>query len=99
MLARGNLDFEPPDLESFPCLKLAMEAAQAGGSAPVVLNASNEVAVAAFLAGRLPFTGIAELVAAMLEQTAPGPVDSLEAVLALDKRVRAVAETRLAAAA
>lgn len=99
MLARGNLDFEPPDLESFPCLGLAMQAAKAGGGAPVVLNAANEVAVAAFLAGRLSFTGIAELVAAMLEQTQTGPVNSLEAVLALDKRVRAAAETRLAAAA
>ena len=99
MLARGNLDFEPPDLESFPCLKLAMEAAQAGGGAPVVLNAANEVAVAAFLAGRLSFTGIAELVTTMLEQTETRPVNSLEAVLALDKRVRAAAETRLAALA
>ena len=51
------------------------------------------------MAGRLSFTGIAELVAAMLEQTQTGPVNSLEAVLALDKRVRAAAETRLAAAA
>jgi len=59
MLARGTLDFEAPDMEAFPCLKLAMQAAEAGEGAPVVLNAANEVAVAAFLDERLPFTGIA----------------------------------------
>ena len=88
VLARGSLDFEPPDLEAFPCLGLAMQAARSGGGAPVVLNAANEVAVTAFLAGRLPFTGIGELVEAMLERVEAGRADTLEAVLALDKHTR-----------
>jgi len=99
MLARGSLDFEPPDLDAFPCLGLAMQAARAGGGAPVVLNAANEVAVAAFLAGRLAFTGIAELVDAMLGRVDAGRADSLEAVLALDRRVRETAEHYLTALA
>ena len=99
MLARGNLDFEPPELDAFPCLRLAMQAARTGGGAPVILNASNEVAVAAFLAGGLPFTGIAELVDSMLERTDAGRADSLEAVLALDRRVREGAERYLTALA
>ena len=55
----GSLTFEPPDVDAFPCLRLAREAAVAGGTAPCVLNAANEVAVHAFLDGRLPFLGIA----------------------------------------
>src|SRR5919109_938356 len=58
----GALTFEAPDLDSFPCLRLAPEAAAAGGTAPCVLNAANEVAVHAFLAGDLPFTGIARVI-------------------------------------
>ena len=58
----GRLTFEAPDEEAFPCLRLAREAAQAGGTAPCVLNAANEVAVHAFLDGGLPFTGIAEVI-------------------------------------
>ena len=99
VLARGSLDFEPPDLEAFPCLGLAMRAARAGGGAPVILNAANEVAVAAFLAGRLAFTGIAELVETMLERIDAGRADSLETVLALDRRVREAAENYLTALA
>jgi 1-deoxy-D-xylulose-5-phosphate reductoisomerase len=76
-----------------------MHAARAGGSAPVVLNAANEVAVSAFLAGRLRFTGIAELVAGVLAGLGSGKVDSLEAVLALDQQARNAAEARLTAAA
>jgi 1-deoxy-D-xylulose-5-phosphate reductoisomerase len=56
------LEFAAPDTEAFPCLRLAREAGEAGGSAPCVLNAANEVAVAGFLAGELPFLGIAEVV-------------------------------------
>jgi 1-deoxy-D-xylulose-5-phosphate reductoisomerase len=58
----GELTFEQPDLDAFPCLRLAREAGEAGGTAPCVLNAANEVAVAAFLEGRIAFTGIAEVV-------------------------------------
>ena len=99
VLARGSLDFEPPDMDAFPCLRVAMLAARAGGGAPVVLNAANEVAVAAFLAGRLAFTGIAELVEAMLERVDAGRADSLEAVLDLDRRVRDTADHYLTALA
>src|SRR3954470_15043999 len=58
----GRLTFEPPDVEAFPCLRLAREAAAAGGTAPCVLNASNEIAVSAFLEGELSFLGIAEVI-------------------------------------
>ena len=68
-LARlGALEFCVPDLQRFPCLRLAYEALEAGGAAPVVLNAANEVAVEAFLAGRLPFVGIPRLVERMLAE-------------------------------
>ena len=99
VLARSNLDFEPPDMEAFPCLGLAMQAARAEGGAPVILNAANEVAVAAFLAGRLPFTGIAELVAEMLDKMDAVRADTLVAVLALDRRARDKAESYLTALA
>ncbi len=62
LAAAGELTFEHPDLETFPCLRLAREAGEVGGTAPCVLNAANEVAVAAFLAGELPFAAIAEVV-------------------------------------
>jgi 1-deoxy-D-xylulose-5-phosphate reductoisomerase len=74
-LARlGRLTFEAPDLEAFPCLRLAREAAAAGGTAPCVLNAANEVAVAAFLEERLPFTGIADVIERALEAVPARPV-------------------------
>ena len=63
----GQLTFEAPDLEAFPCLRLAREAAEVGGTAPCVLNAANEVAVHSFLAGELSFTGIAEVIDRTLE--------------------------------
>ena len=99
ILARESLDFEPPDLEAFPCLKLAVRAAEAGEGAAVVLNAANEVAVAAFLAGRLSFTGIADLVAAALDDVPRSRCAALDEVLALDRRAREAAETRLTALA
>jgi 1-deoxy-D-xylulose-5-phosphate reductoisomerase len=98
ILVRETLDFEAPDLEAFPCLKLAMQAAEAADGAPVVLNAANEVAVAAFLAERLSFTGIAELVEATLDDVSRSHCDNLEDVLALDRRARAAAERRLTVA-
>src|SRR5205814_1939612 len=67
LAAVGELTFEEPDLETFPCVRLAGEALAAGGTAPCVLNAADEVAVAAFLDGELPFTGIAEVVARALD--------------------------------
>ena len=99
VLARGRLDFEPPDNKTFPCLKLAVQAIRAGKGAPIVLNAANEMAVAAFLSGKLAFTGIAELVDAMLDEVEAVQSGSLEEVLALDQRARAAAEVRLTALA
>jgi 1-deoxy-D-xylulose-5-phosphate reductoisomerase len=64
----GSLNFEPPDEDAFPCLRLAREAAAAGGTAPCVMNAANEVAVAGFLDGQLPFTGIPELIERALDR-------------------------------
>ena len=61
LAAVGELSFETPDEETFPCLRLAREAGAAGGTAPAVLNAANEVAVEAFLAGEIPFTAIPEV--------------------------------------
>lgn len=94
--AVGRLDFEPPDPRRFPCLALAEAAARAGGDRPAVLNAANEVAVAAFLAGRLDFPGIARINGAVLEALAPGPADSLEGVLAADRAAREMARAMIA---
>jgi 1-deoxy-D-xylulose-5-phosphate reductoisomerase len=86
-----HLEFEPPDLTTFPCLRLAYEAGRAGGSAPAWLNAANEVAVAAFLDGHLPWAAIAEVVAETLEVHEPTNLVQVEDVLAADAlaRVRA----------
>jgi len=80
LAAVGELTFETPDLETFPCLRLAREAGEAGGTAPCVLNAADEVAVEAFLGGRIPFTMIAEVVERTLEAlpaSTPGHFDDL----------------------
>lgn len=91
----ARLDFEPPDESRFPCLALARHAALAGGSAPAMLNASNEVAVGAFLSGQAGFTQIAEITADVLNHLEVTPVDTLEAVLAADARARVAAESWL----
>ncbi|WP_163650008.1 1-deoxy-D-xylulose-5-phosphate reductoisomerase [Modicisalibacter sp. 'Wilcox'] len=91
----ARLDFEPADERAFPCLRLAREAMRAGGTAPAVLNAANEVAVAAFLEGQLGFTAIAEVVETVLEACPAVPADSLEQVLAEDARARRLADQRL----
>jgi 1-deoxy-D-xylulose-5-phosphate reductoisomerase len=90
----GRLEFEAPDLSVFRCLALAYEAGRAGKSAPAVLNAANEVAVAAFLEGRLPWLAISEVVEDTLSAMAPVELRGLEDVLAVDGEAR-----RLAAAA
>src|SRR5918994_4623605 len=84
----GELSFEPPDVESFPCLRLAREAGEVGGTAPCVLNAANEVAVEAFLAGRLPFAGIAEVIDRCLEALSGGPVRHFEDLFDVDAAAR-----------
>jgi 1-deoxy-D-xylulose-5-phosphate reductoisomerase len=87
----GALTFEAPDLESFPCLRLAREAAEAGGTAPCVLNAANEVAVHAFLAGDLSFTGIARVIESTLSELPAHPVRHFSDLYAADAHAREVA--------
>lgn len=84
----ARLDFEAPDEDRFPCLGLARGAMQQGGMAPVVLNATNEVAVDAFLQRRISFPAIGQLVAEVLSRPHQGHVDSLESVLATDQWAR-----------
>jgi 1-deoxy-D-xylulose-5-phosphate reductoisomerase len=95
LIRAGRLEFEAPDLQRFPCLRLAQQVAAAGGSSPAVLNAANEVAVAAFLNGQLRFNGIAALIAAVLDAHANEAVASLEHVLELDRWARQQAEQLL----
>ena len=92
----AQFTFEAPDFKRFPCLKLAYDALCAGGSAPAVLNAANEVAVEAFLDRRLPFTGIERTVARTLDAVAGMPLACLEDVLHADARARARAEMEIA---
>ncbi|MDC8804993.1 1-deoxy-D-xylulose-5-phosphate reductoisomerase [Halomonas pacifica] len=91
----ARLDFEAPDEAAFPCLRLARQAMEAGGTAPAMLNAANEVAVAAFLEGRLGFTGIPRLVAAVLDELEVCSARTLEGILAEDARARRTAEALL----
>lgn len=92
-LARcGQLTFEPPDLVRFPALGLAFRAAETGGSLPGVMSAANEVAVDQFLAGKIPFTGIAESVERVMDAHAVVPVPGLEELLELDAWARHTAE-------
>jgi 1-deoxy-D-xylulose-5-phosphate reductoisomerase len=92
----GELSFEPPDTDTFRCLRLAREAGAAGGSAPCALNAADEVAVEAFLAGELPFTGIAGVIAGVLEATDPQPFAHFEELFECDARSRAIASQLVA---
>ena len=90
--ALSALTFETPNYRRFPCLELAYQAMQAGGGVPCVLNAANEIAVAAFLAGRIRFTDIARTVRHCLEQDFSGTHHSLEGLLDLDAAARRAAE-------
>jgi 1-deoxy-D-xylulose-5-phosphate reductoisomerase len=87
----GALTFEPVDTETFACLRLARDAAVAGGTAPCVLNAANEIAVHAFLAGRLPFLGIAEVIEETLERLPAQRIHAFESLYEADADARAVA--------
>jgi 1-deoxy-D-xylulose-5-phosphate reductoisomerase len=89
LLQHGRLDFEAPDLEAFPCLRLAYQALAAGGTAPAILNASNEMAVAAFLEGRIGFLDIPALVDNALAALPAGDAGSLETLRAADAQARA----------
>ncbi len=84
----GELTFEEPDLETFPCLRLAREAGEAGGTAPCVLNAADEVAVEAFLGGRIPFTAIPEVVERTLEALPAATPGHFEDLYAADAAAR-----------
>lgn len=95
LAAIGQLTFEAPDEECFPATRLCREAAQAGGSAPAVLNAANEVAVAAFLAGQIGFTGIAAMVERTLNHYAPQAPAAIGDVLAIDAAARTRTKTLL----
>lgn len=95
--AIGRLDFEPADPERFPSLGLAREALEAGGARPAILNAANEVAVAAFLEGRIGFLEIAAIVADTLAGYDPDAPDSLDAVLDVDAGARRITEERVKA--
>jgi len=94
--AIGQLSFERPDFERFPCLRLAYAALRAGGNAPTVLNAANEVAVEAFLAGGLPFSRIPDVIEAALEAMPAAPAASLASVLDADARARKAASSAVA---
>jgi 1-deoxy-D-xylulose-5-phosphate reductoisomerase len=95
LVAIGRLDFEAPDLDRFPALRLAREALDVGGARPAILNAANEVAVAAFLAGRIGFLEIAAIVADTLAGYDPAPPATLDAVLAVDAEARRLAGERV----
>ena len=88
LAAAGELTFEAPDLETFACLRLALEAGEAGGTAPCVLNAADEVAVAAFLDGRIPFTGIAAVIESVLEAMPAREVTHFDDLFATDAEAR-----------
>ena len=96
LAAIANLSFEKPDLERFPCLALAWAAMRAGGSAPCILNAANEIAVAAFIAGQAGFLDIDAIVAETLNMVASGPVATLEEVMAIDAAARRTARALVA---
>ena len=96
LAAHGRLDFEPPDTDAFPCLALAFRALEAGGNAAGVLNAANEAAVAAFLAGRIGFLAIAQVIERVLERCTDTRADTLDDLLALDAAARRLAEAAMA---
>ena len=87
----GKLNFEAPDFNRFPCLALAYQALRTGGSAPTILNASNEIAVQAFLDGKIGFTMIPQVIEQSLQKIAATPMTNLESILAVDAEARTVA--------
>jgi 1-deoxy-D-xylulose-5-phosphate reductoisomerase len=89
----GQLHFEPPDFARFPCLRLAYEAAEAGGAACIALNAADEVAVGAFLEGSIAFTSIPRTIEAVLEVTPPRHPETIQEVLQLDEEARRMARS------
>ena len=99
IVATGKLEFSAPDLQRFPCLALSIKAATQGGNAPTVLNAANEMAVAAFLDEKICFTGIAEVVGNVLESVDVSEQITLEAIQSSDRQARLLAEQQITALA
>jgi 1-deoxy-D-xylulose-5-phosphate reductoisomerase len=97
LAAVKSLSFDKPDLNRFPCLGLAYEALRAGGTAPAVLNAANEVAVEAFLERRLPFTGIAGVISSTLDTVSARAANDLQSILQSDGEARRAASARILA--
>jgi 1-deoxy-D-xylulose-5-phosphate reductoisomerase len=95
LAAVGELTFEQPDLATFACLRLALEAGAAGGTAPCVLNAADEVAVAAFLAGQIPFTGIAAVIERVMEEMPARPITHFDDLFATDAEARERTESQV----
>jgi 1-deoxy-D-xylulose-5-phosphate reductoisomerase len=91
LTAVGSLTFEEPDMDAFPCLRLAREAAAEGGTAPCIMNAANEVAVHAFLRGELPFTGIPRVIESTLAELPARPLRHFSDLYESDSEARAVA--------
>ncbi len=96
LTAVGTLQFEKPDFARFPCLALAFEALEAGGTAPALLNAANEVAVQAFLEQRIGFRDIDRVIARVMHENEHGAASSIEAVMAQDARARVAAQAIVA---
>lgn len=92
MSSLGQLNFEPPDFERFPCLRLAYEAAEKGGAHPIALNAADEVAVEAFLEGKIPFTAIPRTIERVLQAIPESHPATIVEVLAQDREARVAAE-------
>ncbi|MDH4073733.1 MAG: 1-deoxy-D-xylulose-5-phosphate reductoisomerase, partial [Gammaproteobacteria bacterium] len=99
LVAAARLDFEAPDLARFPALVLARAAAEAGGTAPAALNAANEVAVSAFLEGRLDFLGIPALIDGVMNAHRNAPANDIGDILEADRWARDLAQGRLGQAA
>ena len=95
LLEIAKLEFEAPDKKRFPCLQLAYDALQLGGTAPAILNAVNEVAVAAFLSKQCHFLDIAHLISSALNTIKIAPVSSVEQLIAVDQESRSFAQTCL----
>jgi len=89
LVRAGRLDFDVPDTEAFPCLRLAYRALEVERSLPVVLNAANDIAVARFLEGRIAFTAIPQVIARAMDVHRPAAVSTLAAVRAVDEAARA----------
>jgi len=94
-LCQHQLQFYPPDEQRFPCLALARQAMQAGGTAPAILNAANEVAVAAFLNEELPFVAISQLIDTVLTQLPMSSAHNLDTILQADQQARALAQQKI----